>query len=121
MKKTVILFLGLILLISCDRNVYYDYFIINNNNEEIEIHLIDLDNKSFTYNISAGMIQLVYHNEGMNFLEDRMVESFIKKITITKGGTVSKINYISRNRWDFKPTSKYHANSYLTVKPEDFE
>ena len=121
MKKVVTLFLVIILFASCDSPAGYDYYIINDCKEKINVSLIDSKNKSFTYSIGTGEKQLVYHYESINFLEDYMVERWIKEITITKDDTTSKVNYIDRKLWRFEPTSKKHANSYLTVKPEDFE
>jgi hypothetical protein len=57
---------------------------------------------------------------GINHLENHL-EYWIKEITIIKENDTSKVNYVDKTLWDFKPTSDVHANSYLTVNPEDFE
>jgi hypothetical protein len=124
MKKVLALFLGIILFFSCDPPAYYDYFIINQCDEEINVYIeSDWEKFGSTYNIviSSNENSLIYHGEDFQGVSDLMVETFFKKITISKGDNVSKVNYINKDLWDFQVTSKDHANSYLTVKPEDFE
>ncbi len=121
MKKILILSLGVILFTSCDPAVYYDYYIINNCNEGINISLIDYNDKSYSFYINAKTEQLVYHDEAINSLEERMVEIFIKNITIIKENDTSKINYVNKSLWEFRINAKDHADIYLTIRPEDFE
>jgi len=124
MKKKE-LFLTIIVLsftfFGCDVDRYYDYYIINNCNEIIEIKLIDKNNNNSNLQIEPKMEQLVYSGDDYQALKDFMVEIFFKKIIITKGDKTSKVNYVNKDLWDFKKTSKNHADSYLTVNPEDFE
>ena len=124
MNKILVLFWGLILLISCDKDAYYDYYVINECNEEINIY-IESDWKKFNDIISVVIPpyenRLMYHGEWINEVNDRMVERFFLKIIITKGNTISNVNYVNKNLWRFEPISKDHANSYLTVTMEDFE
>ena len=130
MKKVPILFIGIILFISCDPPRYYDYFITNDCNEDIEVEIeVCVLNCEFTFRkteksnmrINQNTTLLIHSANYFQPLYDGMVEYFFKEITITKGDSTSKINYIDRKLWRFEPTSKKHANSYLTVKPEDFE
>jgi len=122
MKRAYLIFTGLFLFISCDKFRYFDYFIVNECDESISVYIdVGRNNVSKIIIILPNDTTLVHQGEAFTELEDRLVEFYFNEITITKGGTVSKNNYINRNRWDFKPTSKYHANSYLTVKPGDFE
>jgi hypothetical protein len=130
MKKVLIAFLGIVLFISCDPPAYYDYYITNNCNEEIEvtIKVCTLNCSSpngkiqkIDLQINPNKTQLIHSSEAILPLEDRMIEYFFKGIIIIKGNDTSKVNYINKNLWDYRETSKYNAESYLTVKPEDFE
>ena len=52
--------------------------------------------KSFSDRIGIKDEQLVYHNESINYLENRMIEYWIKEIVITKGSDTSKVNYVDK-------------------------
>ena len=55
-------------------------------------------------------------------LYNEYVEVFFKEIIIIKDIDTSKINYVNKKLWDFKPNHRSrYAKSYLTVNPEDFE
>ena len=115
---------GLILLlfiISCDSGTQYDYFIINKCNEKIDVLIVVRLNQEPMIKIEANSKQLVYIEEGLGHVFDSNIELIFQKITITKGNYTSKINYVNKDVWEFEPTSKHHANCYLTVYPEDFE
>ena len=112
----------LLMLVSCDKRMDYDYFIINQCNEEIIVYVeVGRNNNSKSIVILPNENELIYHGVGINELQDRLIEHFFNKITINKEGKTSKLNYVDKNLWKFEPTSKDHANSYLTVNPEDFE
>ena len=123
MKKYFYVIFLLLTLMSCDKEMNYDYFIINQCNERINIYIEmnSLTNKGQNVVIPPYENKLIYHGTGINGLQDRLVEYFFLKINITKGDKISKMNYIDKNKWKFEPTSKSHANSYLTIYPEDFE
>ena len=116
----------------CDAPRYYNYFIINNCDEVIEVKIyvnhtynsaVECCDKkeSFILLIEPSTKQLLISSEYWKPLDVLMIEFFFEKITITKGNETSKVNYVDKNLWVFKKTSKNHADSYLTVKPEDFE
>jgi len=129
--KIFILFFGLASLISCDPPRYYDYFIKNNCNEEIEVKIVVCTlncntnykkiNEKPSVQINSNETMLIYSDNYFQPLSDYMVEYFFEEIIVTKGKYTSKINYIDRKLWGFRKTSKDHADSYLTVNPEDFE
>jgi hypothetical protein len=130
MKKALIFFLVTILLISCDPPRYYDYYMTNSCNEEIEVKLkvctLNCNTsfsktKEFSLQINPNETKLIHSDEDFQALDFKMIQYFFKKIIVKKGNDYSKVNYINYNLWDFRVTSKNHADSYLTVKPEDFE
>ena len=108
-----------IIFISCDRKYEYNYYIINKCNEDINVVLIDFEDKYSSYRINPQKEQLIYHGEGYSFLELRTVKFFLKEIKITKGDKTSKVNYVDNDLWGQK--SKKQENIYLTVKEDDFE
>ena len=111
-------------LMSCDHSAYYDYYVINQCDETIDVYIeSDWENYNYTNSIVIPPHEtvLVYHGEWINGVKGEMVERIFKKITIHKGDEISKVNYIDKDKWGFEPTSDSHANSYLTVYPEDFE
>ena len=129
-KKTG-LFLAIIVLIfsifSCDPDRYYNYFITNKCEEVIEVKFDvsqlgtpEILNK--VVYISPDSTKLIHSDEDYQPLWYGMVEIFFRRgIIITKGSDTSKVNYVDKGLWDFKKISKNHADSYLTVRPEDFE
>ena len=120
--KKYFVIVAVLLFAACDKAMYYDYFIINECNENLKVYIeTGRNNVSQSIVIQSSDTVLVFKDTGINGLYDDLVEFFFKKITIHKGDKISKVNYIDKELWDFKPTSKSHANSYLTVKPEDFE
>ena len=124
MKKYSYIVGILLILTSCDKNAYYDYFVINQCNEEINVRI---ESDWYNFNSGKNLTILSHENtlivsfEWINGVKEEMVERFFKEITIHKGDKISKVNYIDKDKWKFDPTSKYHANCYLTVYPEDFE
>jgi len=131
MKKTIFFFGGIVLFLSCDPPRYYYYFITNNCNEEIEVKIVvctlncNTDYKKINekpiVKLNSNEIMLIYSDNYFQPLSDYMVEYFFEEIIVTKGNDTSKINYVDRKLWGFKKTSKDHADSFLTINPEDFE
>jgi len=133
--KKIEIFLSIITLsfvfLGCDPDRYYNYFITNNCDEviDVKIEACSLNcgtqyaqkYEKLNIQIDPNTTQLILSDTYFQPLQDYMVEYFFEKITITKGNDTSKINYINKDLWVFKKTSKYNANSYLTVNPEDFE
>ena len=115
----------------CDPDRYYDYFIINSCDEAINVKIEACSLNCRTKNahkyeilniqIEPNTTQLILSDTYFQPLQDYMIEYFFEKITIVKGTDTSKVNYVDKDLWEFKKTSKNHANSYLTVRPEDFE
>ena len=128
MKKYFVNFIFMIILLfaACDKRMDYDYFIINQCDEKINVYF-EITSQTVSNNwpndivIQSKETKQIYYGRGINALENRLVEHFFTKITIQKGNQKSKLNYIDKSMWKFEPTSKTHANSYLTVNPEDFE
>jgi hypothetical protein len=130
MKKVSIIFLVLYLFTSCDPPAYYNYYITNNCNEEIEVKIkVCTLNCGTTFptiltsnvQINPNTTQLIHSNEDFQPLSDLYVEWIFEEIMIVKGSDTSKVNYVNKNLWDFRETSKDHADSYLTITPKDFE
>ena len=125
MKKYLIIII-ILLFTACEKVMNYDYYIINSCNEEISVYF-EINSNRPSYKgpnsifISSHENKLIYYGTGINKLQDRSVEYFFTKITIYKGDKISKLNYINKDMWKFELTSKSHANSYLTINPEDFE
>jgi len=121
------LFLTIIIIFwGCDPPAYYNYFIINECDEKINVyfeprHTLGKYNGDTNILIPPNEMVLIYPGRWINRVEDWRIEWFFEKITIHKGNKISKVNYIDRNLWKFESTSKSHANSYLTVYPKDFE
>ena len=106
----------------CDPDRYYDYFIINSCDEKIEVIFeIRYGSHPEIVKINPNITQLVHSNEIPQPIIDDRIEYFFEKITIVKGTDTSKVNYVDKDLWEFKKISKNHAESYLTVRPEDFE
>jgi len=116
----------------CDAPRYYNYFITNNCDEVIEVkfevnHRYNSAGPTggktefFTSLIEANKTKLIISSEYWKPLDVLMIEYFFENITIIKGNETSKVNYVDKDLWEFKKTSKNSADSYLTVKPEDFE
>ena len=121
-KYLVIFFIITLLFAACDKRMDYDYYIVNNCDENIKVDIeVGYNNEFKSFVILPHEKKLVHHDTGINALQDRLVEHFFKKITIKKGNKISKVNYIDKDLWIFESTSKSHANSYLIVNPEDFE
>ena len=127
LNKSGLIVLLLLLITSCDPPKYYNYFITNNCDEVIEVKIEvsqwgSPEIKIVILQINPDATQLIHSDEWFQPLDNSMVEYFFKRgIVITKGNDTSKVNYVNKDLWDFRITSKNHANSYLTVKPEDFE
>ena len=119
MKKYFVIIAALI-FVACDKEMEYNYFIVNECDESINVYFEA--NLIVTKSIVIPPYDtiLVHQAKALNGLNDRLVEHFFNKISIYKEDKISKVNYIDYELWDFQPTSKDHANSYLTVKPEDF-
>ena len=133
--KKIELYLTIIILSltfwGCDPPRYYNYFVTNDCNEDIEVKI----QVNHRYNsampgdkiellnllLDPNTTQLIISSEYWLPLNDSMIEYFFGKIIITKGTDTSKVNYVDKDLWEFKKTSKNHANSYLTIRPEDFE
>ena len=115
-----------LIFFSCDPPSYYDYYIINQCNEEITVCFKALRSYS-KFNADTCIVllphekELIYRAESFNRVEDRYIELFFKEITIQKRDKKSKVDYIDKNLWIFEAISRHYANSYLTVNPEDFE
>ena len=130
MKKTG-LFLAimalLFTLLRCDPPRYYNYFITNNCQETIRVEIVLLNTIGWIVTENSNSLikpdstQLILLMEDYQPTYSYMVEAFFKEIIITKGNDTSKVNYVNKDLWDFRKTSKDHADSYLTVNPEDFE
>jgi len=133
--KKIRLFLVIISLsvtfFGCDPPRYYSYFINNNCDELIDVK-IEVNHRynsamsgdkieKLNFSIMPDSTKLFISSEYWKPLDDIMIEFFFEKIIITKGSDTSKVNYVDKDLWEFKKTSKNHANSYLTVYPEDFE
>jgi hypothetical protein len=129
MKKVFlkIVFLTLTFL-SCDPPRYYDYYVTNNCNKNIEVTVIGhrfhngYHNNTLITQIAPNTTQLVCSGEDYQPLNIvYAIHVVLENIVITNGNVTSKINYIDKDLWDFNKTSKDHANSYLTITPKDFE
>ena len=116
----------------CDAPRYYNYFITNDCDEliktKIEVnHVYNSavpsvgSTKIFDLLIEPNTTRLIISSEFLQPLNDKMIEYFLVEIIITKGIDTSKVNYVDKDLWEFKKTSKNHADFYLTVRPEDFE
>jgi hypothetical protein len=124
MKKLSLIFLVLYLFTSCDPPAYYDYYIINQCDEEIDVYIESNSKKigdTYRMVIQAYENKLIYSDEIILALSDRMIEYFFEEIIIIKGSDTSKVNYVNKDLWKFEIISKDHANSYLTVTDKDFE
>ena len=126
MKKYFYSIVVLFGLLSCDKEVNYDYFVINQCDEAIKVVFMigrndGRDKGPHSIVIPPDENILIYDGHWINGLDDGVLEWFFTEITIHKGDKISKVNYIDKDKWRFEPTSDSHANSYLTVYPEDFE
>lgn len=130
MKKVkifLLLVVSLFVVVGCDPPRYYDYFITNKCNETIEVKISsDWEGaygrvETFNFLIEPDTTYFITSFEDYQPLNANMVEVFFKEILITKENKTSKVNYVDKSLWVFKPTSKDHTNSYLTVYPDDFE
>jgi len=120
--KSYLIILTVLIFTACDKRMDYDYFIVNNCDEIINVYIeTDRNDVSKSIVILSYETELIYHGTGINGLQDGLVEFFFKKITVYKVDKTSKVNYIDRNLWVFEPVSGNHANSYLTINPGDFE
>ena len=128
MKKNLFILATLFLLLrfSCESPRYFYYYYINNNcNEEIDV---DFEINATNYSnpqkskiqISSKTMVLIYIAETTKPISDDKLEYFFKKITVSKEGKNSKINFVNKELWAFKKTSDNHSYSYLTVSNEDF-
>ena len=122
LMKSYLIILTVLIFTACDKRMDYDYFIVNNCDEIINVYIeTDRNDVSKSIVILSYETELIYHGTGINGLQDGLVEFFFKKITVYKVDKTSKVNYIDRNLWVFEPVSGNHANSYLTINPGDFE
>jgi len=119
--KDFLIIIILLLTAGCEPIRYYNYYIINNCNETIEVKIIDSKKKEADFIIESKMEQLVYSGDFWQPLNKSMVEFFFESIIIKKENDTSKVNYINEDLWNFKVTSKNHSDSYLSVYPKDFE
>ena len=119
--KKILIFLMAILFVSCDPLAYYDYFITNNCTENIVVIYKTKNNPKATFQISPNITQLIHSDEAILPLRDRTIEYFLEEIIVVKGNDASKVNYVNKNLWDFRITSKNNAECYLTVIDNDFE
>ena len=129
MKQIYLCVFVSILLTSCDYNVTYDYYIMNNCNEEIIINIVDYKNIHSEINVGTNSEQCIYR--GITF-GTVPIEYFFKQIVVNKNGVNSKVNYVDNNLWTIRRSTKYSLwkvirnteffeESYLTINSKDFE
>ena len=113
----------LLALGSCDKEVRYDYYVINQCPTNIEITVVTNPYKPNTtiFNVERNQKELIYQGYGINKLQKEILEHFFVNIIIKNDENISSISYVNADLWKFEPTSESHANCYLTINPEDFE
>jgi len=116
-QKFLLLITGL-LLISCDPDVTYDYFVVNNCNEEIIVNITDLNNIKTEIQIPPYSEKHIYNNVIWGFV---YVNYFFKEFVVRKNNINSNVNYINQDLWVIKESTRLTCKEYLTVNPEDFE
>ena len=127
MRKAIVLYSTiLVLLSSCDPPADYDYYITNQCDEEIIVFYKTKrqdgrDEGPHKIVIPPYETILIYDGHWIGKVEDRMIEWFFQAIIIHKGDEISKVNYVNVYLWEFAPTSKRHANSFLVVTQEVFD
>jgi len=132
---TIVFFLHLILLFSCDPSSYYSYYVLNNCDTVVRIRMIaDLGDPkakhgSFGYAdsvvvLNPGMQSLIYHFHSFNTVELNIdvlkPENVFRTLSVTKGKETSKVNYLNDLLWKKEQTGEYHMNLYLVILPSDF-
>jgi len=108
-------------LFGCDPPRYYNLFIINDCNDDIEVKITDDRGKKSNFKIEPKGKQMVHEDMVPQPLNIGVVHAFFKEIIVTKENDTSKINYIDKDLWHLEQVSKFQANCCLTVNPEDFE
>jgi hypothetical protein len=121
MKNIIKLFSVLLLLLSCDKEVYYDFIVENNCDKSIIVTLIDYKNTVTTKTVIINEQLIVYSSIGLNKLTDEKIESVFNSIIVTKDNDTAIRNYLDRNQWQFVEESDTKANCYLIVDSTDFK
>ena len=120
MKKFLLLILVPI-LISCDYDVWHDFYIINTCNQNITVNVTNRLNSSSTFTIPPQKMALIYHEEDLGYIGD--VTTCINSINVYKDSVRIDIDPMDPNLWHCKPTSRFQpkgATSTFSVKPEHF-
>jgi hypothetical protein len=118
MKRVYLYIIISILSTSCDPDIFHNYSIKNNCNEEIIVNIIDYKNIETTVQVGANSEQCIY--QGITFSTVYM-EYFFKKVAVAKNDTISKKNYINHDLWIITRATRTYQESLLIINPNDFE
>jgi hypothetical protein len=88
-----LLFILFIILVSCDPPAYFDYFIINECSENINVYFVDQQNKSHSFEIKPTESVHVLNIETIQAVSN--VHYFFKEIVIKKGEKRAKLTLMS--------------------------
>jgi len=128
MKICYSVLLSFVIMISCDRTYYHDFYIKNSCKDSIEIKLYYYERYAYPASGRPLTVNFVLENNGYKLIGSEStikvfddIRYYFDSIVIKKDEKKSNIDYLDYSRWDSKEKSKRCTESYLTVSPEDFE
>lgn len=121
--KRLFIILSFIILCSCDKELFEDFFVKNNYSKDIELHVKFHEGGIFDTIIESKSILLLSTLTGFgNSVHKFELNSYFKSFEVTKDDTIkSKINYLLNENWEFKEFSDTHAEYRLVVDETHFE
>ena len=110
-------------IVSCDKEMYYNFVINNELENEITVTFIALDYGMETIIIPEGVKDTIYIysiTEGTKIYE-REIRWKFDEITISTDNVYSNVNYLLNENWKYREFSDTYAEYFLTVDSTHFE
>jgi hypothetical protein len=125
MKNIRILFTFLVFsfIVSCDKELYYDYVIENESNQPILVNMVfHNDNVRDTLiSVQARIILTTSKGYG-NSVNEFEISRLFKDLTIRNADSVfANKDYLSNEYWLYKEYSDTHAEFLLTIYSAHFQ
>ncbi len=111
------------MLLSCDKELFYDYYVENNYSKDIELHVKFFGGGIFDTIIESKSILLLSTSRGFgNSVHGFELNSYFKSFEVIKDDTVkSKVDYLPDENWEYRELSDTQAEYRLLVDETHFE
>jgi len=121
--KKIVFYTLILFLYSCDKGFYEERYITNRCNDSVNVKFVFINSPSKEFNVAAyndyllNSTDVIYGKHPKQFINKNIFENII----VTKGGVISKVDYVNHERWIFEEYEKEKFRSYLIINPDDFE